>query len=116
MVTPNSKEMFGDAYIGKGIRGTIGKNTTYRVRRGNGHYASILGEVYQDKYAYSAAMAAINNATPFWQAKYAAGVAYWKNTLTAEQKTEYNRRASKGLKMSGYNLFLREAITGVFPI
>jgi len=39
-------------------------------------------------------------------------VAYWKNTLSAAEKKEYNRRASHGLRMSGYNLFVRKVILG----
>ena len=41
-----------------------------------------------------------------WQEKYAAGVLAWQS-LTAEQKAVYNKRAI-GLSFFGYHLFLRE--------
>ena len=86
----------------------ITKAVTFRVRRCNGAYGSVLKKKYQDKYNYTPAMAAVNTGTPATKTKFAGGVASWQNDLTPDQKTAYNRRANKGLRISGYNLFLRE--------
>ena len=101
--------------LGFEVRRTYGKRpgdisaaVTFRVRRGNGAYSSVLGKKYQDKYKYSAAMAAIDNGTPATKAKLAAAVYNWQTALSAEQKKAYNTRATKGLRMSGYNLFIKE--------
>lgn len=106
--------------IGFQIRGTIGKGPkcpgpayTYRVRRGAGGFYSTEGELYQDKYLYTAAMAAIDTGTPPTKANLAAAVDYWKTILSESEKEEYNRRAVRAMHMSGYNLFLREALKGV---
>jgi len=107
--------MLAGVPIGSDVRRTFGKRPgdisaaiTFRVRRGHGAYGSVLGKKYQDKYKYSAAMAAIDNGTPATKARMAAGVAHWQNVLTPDEQMVYNKRASKGLRMSGYNLFLRE--------
>lgn len=113
--------MAGTVPVGESVRRTIGKGpkctggaVTHRVRRGNGYYGSIASKIYQDKYNYSAAMKAIDNAPAPYQRNYAVAIDYWQNILTASQKKEYDKRAGRQLRMSGYNLFLREALTGVY--
>jgi len=94
--------------LGFAIRKQIGKAYIYRVRRGNGYYDSVAGKLYQDKMIYFVP-SSINNAEgePS-RIVFAAAVLNWKTVLTEEQKTEYNKRASKGMHMSGYNLYIRE--------
>jgi len=43
---------YQDNKVGVEVRKTIAKTKTYRVRRGNGAYGSILGRRYQDTMAY----------------------------------------------------------------
>jgi len=112
MVTPNTKRMYGGVFIGAGIRKSIGKTTTYRIRRGNGFYGAIDGEIYQDKYDYFVPTSINNTQSAPYRAQWIAAVHKWIYDLTAAQKTEYQRRASHGLEMSGYNLFMREAMLG----
>jgi len=99
--------------LGFAIRGSIAKTTTFRVRRGNGHYTSILGAEYQDQYAYflptGYQTANIGGARQQW----IAAVRKWKYDLTDAEKKAYNTRAHRTLRMSGFNLFMREAMKGL---
>lgn len=113
--------MIGAVPVGVVVRRTIGKGpkcttgaVTFRIRRGNGSYGSVAGKIYQDKYNYTAAMKAVNTGLTPNKTNFATAIDYWQNILTASQKKEYNERASRRLRMSGYNLFLREALTGVY--
>ena len=54
------KKSIGRIPLGLTVRGTIRKSAgdtstavTFRSRRGNGYYGSILGHIYQDKYKYN---------------------------------------------------------------
>ena len=96
--------------LGTGIRKQLGKEIIFRVRRGNGVGGSVYGKLYQDKYKYFVP-SSINNAEgqPARNALIAA-VSNWKNVLTTEQKEEYNQRATESMRMSGYNLYVREYI------
>lgn len=115
--------MLSGIVLDQEVRGTIRKRTgditkavTYRVRRGNGHYGSVLDKRYQDKYKYTAAMAAIDTGVVPDKTMLATAVDYWKNVLTTGQQVEYNRRAGRQLRMSGYNLFISEALRGIFQM
>ena len=112
MVTPNTKRMYDGVFIGYGIRGTIGKTKTYRVRRGNGFFGANLGEEYQDKFNYTVPGSINNPESDPYRAVLRAAVQHWQYALTGAEKKEYNRRASHGLRMSGYNLFIREVMLG----
>ncbi len=112
MATPNSKRMYGAAFIGCGIRRTIGKTTTYRLRRGNGRYGAELGVLYQDKFARVVPSSINNTNGEPYRAMLRAAVAHWQYALTADEKAEYNRRARILRHLSGYNLFLRQALKG----
>lgn len=103
-------QTYNGVIIGYGIRGSLGGDTTYRVRRGNGHYNSILGHIYQDKFALVVPGSINNPESAAYRTLLTNAVAHWKNTLSEAQKKAYNRRASHGLQMSGYNLFVREVI------
>lgn len=96
--------------LGLAVRKQWGKQIIFRVRRGNGVAGSAAGVRYQDKYKY-VVPASINNAeSAAVRALFAAAVSNWQSTLTEQQKQEYNKRATKGLRMSGYNLYIREYI------
>ncbi len=113
--------MISSTILGHEVRRTIRKRAgdisgavTFRIREGNGHQGSVLGKVYQDKYKYTAAMAAIDTGLVPNKTMLSAAVDYWKNILTDEQRAEYNKRAGRQLRMSGYNLFISEALKGIF--
>ncbi len=99
--------------IGIAVRGQIGHDKIFRVRRGNGFHDSILGAFYQDQYDYVVPASINNPESQKDRQQLIAAVHKWKFDLTAAQKKEYNKRATKGLRMSGYNLFMREAMKGL---
>jgi len=104
--------IYSGIILGVEIRRTIAKDKIFRVRRGNGFYNSILGETYQDQYAYFVPSSINNVEGEPYRLKWAAAVHKWKYDLTDSEKEAYNQRATKGLRMSGYNLFMREEMIG----
>lgn len=116
MVTQNTKRMYGGVFIGFGIRGQIGLSQIFRMRRGNGHYGSNDGEIYQDKYTYFVPDSITNAESAAYRTLFADAVAYWQDNLDAAAKKAYNARASHGLHMSGYNLFIAEVVSGKISI
>ena len=107
---------YGGIILGVAIRGSIAKTKTFRFRRGNGSYNAKLGTFYQDQYDYflptGYATANVGGARQQW----IAAVHKWRYDLTAAQKESYNIRASKGLRMTGFNLFMREAMKGLIEM
>lgn len=85
----------------------VGGAVTFRVRRGNGHYGSVAGKIYQDKYNYPDVTGLENNAPAGAKTCFATGVSAWQ-TLSDSAKKKWNNLAGHGYKMSGYNLFLRD--------
>ncbi len=112
MKTINNR-VYGGIILGVGIRGSIDNDRTFRVRRGNGYHNAILGEQYQDQYGYFVPSSINNTQSEPYRRQWIAAVHKWKYDLTAAQKQAYNKRAHKGLRMSGYNLFMREAMKGL---
>lgn len=112
MATLHEKRQYKGVLVGAGIRKSIGQDKTYRMRRGNGFYGAILGEIYQDKYSYFVPGSINNPESAPYRAQWIAAVLHWQQVLTAAEKVEYQRKASRGLRMSGYNLFMREAMKG----
>lgn len=108
-----SSRKYAGVPLGLMIRRSIGKTWTFRIRKGNGQAGTRVGELIQDKYAYTvpdpnADNVGIENKTNFAQA-----VWNWQNLLTPTEKAEYNRRAAIKRKMSGYNLYIREFRLGL---
>lgn len=99
--------------IGREIRGSIADTTIFRVRRGNGFYNALLGTRYQDQYGYFVPSSINNTTSEPYRRQWIAAVHKWKYDLTDSEKEAYNKRAHKGLRMSGYNLFMREAMKGL---
>ena len=106
---PN-KRTYEGIPLGVRVRGQIGKDIIFRVRRGNGHQGAKLGKVYQDRYDYFVPSSINNVESAAIRTLLATAVSNWQNVLTPEQKQVYNKRATKGLRMSGYNLYIREYI------
>ena len=98
--------------LGLAVRGSIDKARTFRVRPGNGHYDAILGEVYQDQYAYFVPLSINNTTSEPYRRQWVASVHKWKYGLTDDDKQYYNDRVTWGMHMSGYNLFMRKAMKG----
>jgi len=98
--------------LGFAVRGSLADTVTYRVRPGHGSYGAELGKVYQDRYPYFVPSSINNPESAPYRAQWIAAVHKWKYDLTPAQKEAYNARAKKGLRISGYNLFMREAMKG----
>jgi len=103
------RRMYRGVPLGYGIRRTINKEITFRIRRGNGYYGSPAGVQLQDKYKYTVPSSINNSQGQRARDLLAEAVANWK-TLDEATKKEYNIRAGKIGKMSGYNLYIREYI------
>jgi len=99
----------------RGVKDTS-KAIIFQTRRGNGYYSSVLGKLYQQKIKYKVPWPNGNNKCAASQHTYATAVSNWKNVLTEEQKTEYNRRAVRRMHMSGYNLYIKEYINTMSPV
>lgn len=108
--TELDKRSYGGIPLGLRVRKQIGKDIIFRVRRGNGYQGAILGKAYQDRYDYFVPSSINNPESDSIRALLATAVSNWRNVLTTDQKTAYNKRATKGLHMSGYNLYIREYI------
>jgi len=106
MVTPNTKRMYGGVFIGYGIRRQIGKTTIFRIRRGNGFYGAIDGEIYQDKYDYFVPTSITDAAGDASRTCFTNAVNAWQALSTAE-KIVWDKRAQKIRYMSGFNLYIR---------
>ena len=102
--------------LGLAVRGSINNEYTYRVRKGNGHFNSKANKVYQDKYIYFVPGSINNPASEPYRRQWIAAVAKWKYGLTTTQKEEYSKVANKGMHMSGFNLFMRQAMKGLIEM
>ena len=98
--------------LGLAVRGSIDNDRTFRVRRGNGSYTSIAGEVYQDQYAYFVPLSINNVQSEPYRRQWAAAIHKWRYDLSDDEKETYNVRARNQMHMSGYNLFIRLAMKG----
>lgn len=110
--------------LGREIRGTISKedplnpgkfigDKIFKVRPGNGYYTALLGVFYQDQIDYFVPSSINNPESAGRRRVWIAAVHKWRFDLTAAQKEAYSKVAHKGLRMSGYNLFMREAMKGL---
>lgn len=116
MATLHEKRQYLGVLVGNGIRRSIAGTVTYQVRRGNGFYGAIDGEIYQDKKILVVPSSINNTQSEPYRRQWIAAVHKWIYDLTAAQKNSYQRRASHGLQMSGYNLFMREAMKGLIEM
>jgi len=110
------RQTYNTGFIGYGVRRSLGADTTYRVRRGNGHYGAILGHRYQDKFALVIPTSINNPEGEPYRVLLAAAVNYWKKILSPAEKARYNRLAGHRQHLSGYNIFVGEVISGEFII
>jgi len=99
--------------IGYGIRGSINDEITYRVRTGNNNNGAPLGSPIQDKFEYNIPSSINNPESQPYRQQWKAAIAKWRYDLTAEEKKVYKSRANRVRHMSGYNLFVREAMKGL---
>lgn len=113
---PNSKRSINGIPLGVRVRRQTSKAFIFRVRMGNGAHGAIAGHRYQDKYTYFVPGSINNPEGEPSRANYRAAVDYWKNVLTADQIKAYNKRARQYRGLIGYNLFLKEALTGVYKM
>lgn len=110
LAASNFKNSIHRVPLGFAVRRQIRKEIIFRVRRGNGYFGALLGERYQDKYRYFIPASINNPEGASARVALAQAVYNWKNVLDEETKEEYNRAAQRGLKMSGYNLYVRQYV------
>lgn len=106
--------MLSSVPLGTEVRRTVRKlkddttgAVTYRVRRGNGSYGSVAGKRYQDKYKYFVPTSINNPEGQHARDIFTDSVAAWQALAPTEKATWRTSRTRLGLKMSGYNLFIR---------
>lgn len=104
--------IYGGIPLGLAVRGSIDNDRTFRIRPGNGHQNAILGEVYQDQYAYFVPGSINNVQSEPYRRQWIAAVHKWRYDLSTADKAIYNERVKYKLHMSGYNLFMRLAMKG----
>lgn len=102
--------------VGIEVRGSINDEFTFRVRPGNGFYNAIKGEIYQDRYSYFVPGSINNIQSEPYRRQWIAAVRKWQYGVTDADKLAYNRQATKKLRMSGYNLFMRLAMKGAIEM
>ena len=98
--------------LGLTVRGTVGRLrgstsdcVTFRSRRGNGYYGSVLGHIYQDKYKYFAPDPNADNCGAAAKTCFAAAVAAW-GLLSPAEKKAWQLKKSKHRNLPAYNLFI----------
>ena len=115
-----TKEMRNKTYktltLGFNVRGSIKDEIIYRVRTGNNKWGAPLGRPIQDKYDYFVPSSINNPQSEPYRVQWKAAVFKWRYDLTAEEKTVYRDRASRKSYLSGYHLFMREAMKGEVPM
>lgn len=99
-------------FLGCAVHKQFNKQYIFQVIRGNGYVGAVLGKRYHQKKAYYVPLSINNAAGEPYRRQWIAAVHKWKYDLTAEEKKAYNKLATKGLHMSGYNLFMRRAMKG----
>jgi len=100
--------------LGLLIRKQIAKSRIFRIRPGNGYYGTEKGVKYQDNYTYFVPSSISNTEGEPYRANIRAAVYYWKYVIDNDLKQDYNKRAAKIGGLSGYNLFIKEALKGIY--
>jgi hypothetical protein len=93
--------------LGYGVRKTYNKQKTFRLRRGNGYYNSVKGELYQDVYNYTVPRSISNVEGEPYRQLLSSAVHTWRSVLTESDKKYYRDRATT---CSGYCLFIQKYI------
>ena len=102
-VTRLSHYLTGETWHGE-------KAIIFRVRRWYKKWDPESHEIVQDQYPYFVPSSINNTQGAPARNALATAVSNWQSVLTEAQKIEYNKRATKGLRMSGYNLYIREYV------
>jgi len=98
--------------LGFYVHKQLGKRLIFQTTVGNGYYGSVLVVRYQQKKKYKVPSSINNSEGESYRRQWIASVEKWQYDLTDSQKALYNKRATQSLHMSGYNLFMREAMKG----
>jgi len=110
---------------GARVRGSIAKNSTFRVRRGNGYYGAKTTVVYQDHYRYFRNIGAPGSNLESWQTIFKQ-VMQEVAELTDEQRAPYKAmelsyRKSNMSKPGTYraltwhNFYIAERLKELYP-
>jgi len=107
--------------LGLTVRGTVRKSATdtseavtFRSRRGNGYYGSILGHIYQDKYKYAPGDPTASNCPEAAKTCFANAVASWAALSEAEKKI-WTRDGSRRRNLPGRNYYISEYMKENYP-
>lgn len=95
--------------VGLEIRRDIGKDKIFRIRHGNGHYGSILGERIHDKYDYIVPDSIKNSpgsVARWWMTE---AVKAWQ-ALSEPEKNEWRKLEKSYKGTTGYALFISNYI------
>lgn len=99
--------------LGVRIRRSIAKKVIYRIQTLPPVKEGKPGYRIQNKYNYFVPPSIDNIEGEPQRIQFKAAILKWQTGLTDEEKKTYNDRAGRKLHMSGYNLFIREALKGL---
>jgi len=90
---------YGGKLVGRGVRGSIAKQTTYQVLPGKCKHGAGDGEPYQIQYAYKVPYNPRTETQQAWRAIFAAGTAAWA-ALSPAEKQEWNDKALEEIRQA----------------
>lgn len=107
-VTRLSHYLTGETWVGTNA-------IIFRVRRWYKKWDPGDRPIIQDQYPYFVPSSINNPEGAAARALFAQAVSNWQNDEIVPEalKIEYNKRAAKGMRMSGYNLYIREHMQGI---
>lgn len=102
--------------LGLIIRGSVASKISFRARRGNGFYGSVVSALYQDKFRHTVPSSINNSESASSRALFARAVKGWFGYLSESQRDDYRRRAALSRYISGYTIWIRDVMRGVVTL
>lgn len=103
-----SSRKYAGIPLGIMIQRSIAKTWTYRIRKGNGIAGTRVGEIIQDKYAYTVSDPNADHVGIVNKNDFADAVGAWQ-ALSLAAKAWWDSEAKRlRLHMAGYNLYIRK--------
>lgn len=104
---PTPKYCYKGIPLGLWVRKQLAHEFIFQVVRGNGYYGSKPGVLYQHRKPYKVPSSIMHPNGDKSRICFADATLFWHG-LWPEEKKPYNDYATRHLRMSGYNLFVRE--------